>query len=104
MRAVVGPEPESRPVRLLVPRPGPEVPVDPTGGLVIDADDPVLAALPSHLDLLPLQVQVAAAGIIRVAADPGQPYSRRPEHRKDRRVTALRERVGLARLLIRAST
>jgi hypothetical protein len=94
-----GPEPQTQPVRLLMPRPDPEVPVDPPGGLVIDPDRPVPAALPPHPDLPALQVQVAAPRVTGVVADPGQlgqPDTGRPEHRKDRRVASLCERTAPA--------
>jgi len=85
-----------------VPGPDPEIPVDPSGRLVIDPDDPVLAALAPDVNLPPLQVHVAPVWVIRVVPDPsqlGQPDTGRPEHREDGRVAPLRERVPLARLL-----
>jgi len=48
-------------VRLGVPGAGAQVPVQAAGGLVADADDPVLAALAAHRDLPLPQVEVTAA-------------------------------------------
>jgi hypothetical protein len=85
-----------------VPGAGPQVPVDRPGRRVVDAHDPVPAALAPDVDLALVQVQVAAAGVARVIADPGQlgqPDPGRPEHREDRRVPPLCERVAPARLI-----
>jgi hypothetical protein len=49
-----------------------------------------------------LQVKVAAGGVVRVAADPGQlgePDAGRGEHRDDRGVAARGERPALAGLV-----
>jgi hypothetical protein len=85
-----------------MPCPDPQVPADAAGSLVVDLDDPILAALPPDLDLPGFQVQVGAVRVARVVADPGQlgePDAGRPEHRDDRGVAALCERVTPAGLL-----
>src|SRR5450755_1468114 len=103
--AEVMPEPvrvQPQPGRLLMPGTDAEVAVDPAGGLMIDPDRPVLAALPADINLPAVQVHVAAARVIPVVADPGQlsqPDARRPEHRHDRRIAPLSERAAPARLL-----
>ncbi len=75
-----------------VPGAGAQVPVQAEGGLVADADDPVLAALAAD-DELPLpQVEVTAAQ----AGQLGQPDAGRGEHREDRGVAALGEAAARA--------
>jgi hypothetical protein len=85
-----------------VPGAGADVPVEGSGGLVPDPDDPLPPALAVDGDLPLHQVHVAAPEAARVVADPGQfprPDPGGGQHRHDRRVTALDERPALARLL-----
>jgi hypothetical protein len=82
-----------------VPGAGPQVAVEAAGRLVADPDGTGLAALPGDPDLPGLQVQVAAGGVVRVLADPGQfrqPDAGRLEHRDDRGVAARSERPAPA--------
>jgi hypothetical protein len=84
-----------------VPGAGAQVAVEAAGRLVADLDDPGLAGLPGDPDLPGLQVQVAAGGVARVVADPGQlgePDAGRGEHGDDRGVAARGERVTVAGL------
>jgi hypothetical protein len=68
---VAGPEPQLRPVRLGVPGPDADVPVQAAGGVEADLDGPGPAALALHGDLPVPQVHVAASGIAGVVPDPG---------------------------------
>jgi len=70
-----------------VPGAGAQVPVQAAGGLVADADDPVLAALAADGELPLPQVDVTAAQ----AGQFGQPDAGRGEDRDDRGVAALGE-------------
>jgi hypothetical protein len=94
------PEPQLGPVRQLVPGPGPQVPVQPARGLVAELHRPWPSALPLDPDLAGAEIDIAAVRVVRVAADPGQlgePDARRQEHRDDRRVAPMCERVAPAR-------
>ena len=71
-----------------------QVPVQAAGGLVADADDPVLAALAADGDLPLPQVEVTGSQ----AGQFGQPDAGRGEHRDDRGVAALGEAAARARL------
>jgi hypothetical protein len=61
-----------RPPGLGVAGSGPDVPVEGSGRLVADLDDPLLAVLAADGDLPLPQVQVATLRILWVVADPGQ--------------------------------
>jgi len=69
--AVIDAQPQLLPPRLRVPGTGTEVAVHGAGGVVPDTDDPFPAALAAYPDRAVLQVNVAAPGVIRAAADPG---------------------------------
>src|ERR1700693_4104623 len=93
------PQPQLRPVRLLMPGAGAEIPVQGPGGLVPDPDHPRPAALAADGDLPPPQVDIAAPRVVRVVADPGQLPRADPgrvEHRDDRGGTPLGERAAVA--------
>jgi hypothetical protein len=97
--AVADAQPQLRPPRLGVPGPGTDVPVQGPGALVADLDDALPAVLTADGDLPLLQIQVATLRIHRVIPDTRQlrqPDTGRLEHRHDRRVAALGERMSLA--------
>jgi len=78
-----------------VPGAGTDVAVQGAGGVVPDRDHPFPAALAAYPDRAVLQVNVAAPGVVRAVADPGDlpgPDPGGPEYRDHRRVAALRER------------
>ena len=97
--AVADAQPQLRSPCLRVPGAGTDVAVQGAGGVVPDRDYPFLAALAAYPDRAVLQVNVAALGVVRAVADPGDlpgPDPCGPEHRDHRRVAALRERSARA--------
>jgi len=86
-------------VRLRVPGAGPQVAVEAACRLMADLDGPGRTALAADPDLPGLQVEVAAGGVVRVVADPGQlgqPDAGRGEYGDDRGVAARGERPALS--------
>src|ERR1017187_1945324 len=100
--AAVDAGPQLGPPGLRVPGAGAQVAVEAAGCLVADPDGAGLAAFPGDADLAGVQVEVAAGGVVRVVADPGQlwePDAGRGEHGDDRGVAPGGERAAAAGLL-----
>src|SRR5262249_11863521 len=100
--AVAHPQPKLRPPRLRVPGPDAKVRVHRPGGLMGDPDHPGPTTLAADCDFSPPQVDIAAALVVRVVADPGQlsgPDPGRLEHGDDRSVAPVGEAAALAALV-----